>query len=254
MFECQPTMVLIHGAWAGSWVWAQLRPWLEQRGFSVLTPDMPGSPQHPALTEQISLQGCVDHVIDCCAAAEGGIILVGHSGGGVIATQAAERMAERVIGVIYVAGMMLPSGTGFAELTAELVQIDPAAAGISPYLQWSADATSSSVPVEAIREIFLQDLPEEAALAVAKRFSAQPESARALVPRWTYERFGRVPRLYVEALQDRSVILAAQRRMQALVPGAEVVSLDTGHVPQVSAPHMLAQVMLVFADSQARSC
>ncbi|WP_022962150.1 alpha/beta fold hydrolase [Halopseudomonas pelagia] len=251
MSECRPTLLLIHGAWAGSWVWAQLTPLLQAQGYAVLTPDMPGSPQHPAEPEKVSLQGCVDHVVDCCAGIAGPIMLVGHSGGGAIVTQAAERMAERVAGVVYIAGMMLPSGSGFAGLVAELVKREPAASGIGPHLQWSADRSASWVPVEAIREIFLQDLPDDLALAAAERFSLQPEGARTLVPVWTQERFGRLPRLYVEALQDRSVVLAAQRRMQALVPGAEVVSLDTGHVPQASAPAALAKVMVAFASRHA---
>jgi pimeloyl-ACP methyl ester carboxylesterase len=60
------------------------------------------------------------------------------------------------------------------------------------------------------------------------------------------ERFGRVPRLYVKALDDRSVILAAQRQMQRLVPGARVVSLPTGHAPQFSAPERLAGAIVPF--------
>ncbi|WVM91593.1 hypothetical protein ULG90_16525 [Halopseudomonas pachastrellae] len=54
-----------------------------------------------------------------------------------------------------------------------------------------------------------------------------------MVANWTAERFGRLPRLYLEATEDRSVVLAVQRKMQALVPGAQVVSLPCGHVPQV---------------------
>lgn len=245
-----PAVVLIHGAWAGSWVWDQLTPLLERRGFLVLRPDMPGNPAHPAPPEQISLQGCVDHVLDCCAGIGAPLILVGHSGGGVIATQVAEHIAERVAGVVYIAGMMLPSGLGFAELTAELREQAPAAAGISPYLQWSDDRQSSRVPTSALREIFLHDLPEDAAMGAAERFCAQPEGSRALIPNWTQERFGRIPRLYVEALRDRSVILAAQRRMQALVPGADIVSLDTGHVPQAAAPEALADAILGFVRSR----
>ena len=52
----------------------------------------------------------------------------------------------------------------------------------------------------------------------------------------TPERFGRTPRLYVEASGDLTVVPAAQRRMQVLTPGAEVVSLPTGHAPHVVAP------------------
>jgi pimeloyl-ACP methyl ester carboxylesterase len=57
------------------------------------------------------------------------------------------------------------------------------------------------------------------------------------------ERFGRVPRIYIEALRDRSVLLPLQRKMQALVPGATVRSIDCGHVPQLARPAELATLV-----------
>jgi pimeloyl-ACP methyl ester carboxylesterase len=55
--------------------------------------------------------------------------------------------------------------------------------------------------------------------------------------------------LYVEARADRSVVLAAQRRMQAMVPGARVVSLPTGHVPQLTAPKLLADHLIPWLST-----
>jgi len=243
----KPTFVFIHGAWAGSWVWDALKPELEAAGHRVLALDMPGNPQHPAAPDAISMAGCMAHIAAACAEIEGPLLLVGHSGGGVIATQAAEMLAERVAGVAYLAGMMLPSGLGFAELTTELMQCHPEAAGIWPHLHWAEDRQSSTVPPEAVCEIFLQDLPRDQAMAAAQRFCSQPEGTRVLVAEWTAERFGRLPRLYVEATEDRSVVLAAQRKMQALVPGAQVVSLACGHVPQVVQTAAVAEALLAFA-------
>ncbi len=240
------TLVLVHGAWAGSWIWRSLMPLLEDAGITVIAPDMPGTPAHPAPPEQLNLQGCLEHVLTCCKSSEGPLFLLGHSGGGVIATQTAQALGDRVSGVIYVAGMMLPSGCGFADVIAELIADVPTAAGIGPHLLWSDDRQFSRVPPEAGRAIFLHDVPEKVAQAAALRLCPQPEGTRAMVPCWTAERFGRVPRLYVEALEDCSVVLAAQRRMQELVPGAEVVSLNTGHVPQVAAPKALAEAILSF--------
>ncbi|MGB3596048.1 MAG: alpha/beta hydrolase [Pseudomonas neustonica] len=242
-----PTFVLIHGAWAGSWVWDSLRTLLEDQGHAVIAPDMPGNPMHPAPAAQLTMQGCIDHLKNDCAEVSGPLLVVGHSGGGVIATQLAETLAERVVGVAYIAGMMLPSGLGFAELADEAQKQHPEAAGIWPHLQWSDDRQSSTVPPQAVCEVFLQDLPREQAMAAAQRFCAQPEGTRALVAEWTAERFGRLPRLYIEATQDRSVVLPVQRRMQQLMPGAEVVSLETGHVPQVVATDAVADALLNFA-------
>ena len=66
----------------------------------------------------------------------------------------------------------------------------------------------------------------------------------------TAERYSRIPRLYVESLDDRSVILPVQRAMQALAPGTSVVSLPTGHAPQFSAPERLAETIIPFLTTR----
>lgn len=91
--------------------------------------------------------------------------------------------------------------------------------------------------------IFLHAAPREAALQAAARLKSQAHAGRKVAPTWMPERFGRVPRIYVEALQDRSIHPAVQRRMQELVPGALPVSLDCGHVPQFVQPAASAQAV-----------
>lgn len=240
------TAVLIHGAWAGGWVWDTVTPLLETRGFLVLAPDLPGCGARLGDPAKASLTGCVDDLEQQLHAVSGPLLLVGHSGGGAVATQLAEAVSERVVGVAYLAGMMLPSGTGFGEVVAEMVHDYPEASGIGPYLEWEAGGQVSRVPAHAIRDIFLQDISDAIANQATPRFGPQAEGSRTLVPHWTLERFGQIPRLYVEARQDRSVVLPVQRRMQQLVPGAQVASLDTGHVPQVSAPEAVADALAEF--------
>jgi pimeloyl-ACP methyl ester carboxylesterase len=53
-----------------------------------------------------------------------------------------------------------------------------------------------------------------------------------------------VPRVYIEATQDRSVHLPLQRRMQQMTPCRAVLGLDTDHAPQLSAPAALTALLL----------
>jgi pimeloyl-ACP methyl ester carboxylesterase len=246
MFESPVTAVLIHGAWAGGWVWDTITPFLQKQGFRVLAPDLPGCSARLGNPAKASMNRCVSDLMEQLADIDDSLLIVGHSGGGAVASQLAETVCERVVGVAYLAGMMLPSDTGFGEVVAEIIAKHPEASGIGPYLEWEADGQVSRVPRPAIRKIFLQDVSAALAEQAIPRFGRQAEGGRALVPHWTPERFGQLPRLYVETRQDRSVVLPVQRLMQALVPGAKVVSIDTGHVPQLAAPQAVADALATF--------
>jgi hypothetical protein len=72
---------------------------------------------------------------------------------------------------------------------------------------------------------------------------SEPMSVFVTPLRLTAERFGRVPRAYIETVYDNAVPLALQRAMQAALPCNPVVTLDTDHSPFYSAPGALADAL-----------
>lgn len=239
-------MLLIHGAWQGAWAWDAWLPELRRLGWSALAIDLPGNGNDPADRTPpagVSLSLYVEHAGRALAALGAPAVVVGHSGGGIVASQLGEAWPDRVAALVYVAGMMLPSGMSVRQLMADAKAEDPAAdhGGIGPYLQWSDDRQTTSVPADAGRAIFLHDCEPDAAAAAARRLTPQPESGRSIAPTLSAARYGRLPRLYVEARQDRAIALALQQRMQRLSPGARCLSLDCGHVPQLAVPRALAE-------------
>lgn len=239
-------VVLIHGAWQGSWVWRGMLPLFARAGLSAVAVDLPGNGSDATPPQDVCLGGYLSYLEGVLVRLGRPASLVAHSGGGVVASALAERCADRVTRIAYVAGMMLPSGMGFADLIAELRAEHPEAAGIGPHLVWSADRVMSSVPAAAALAYFFHDCADTDARDAAARLTPQPEGGRALCATLTPQRFGRMPRLYVEAAADRSVVLPCQRRMQDLVPGAQVVTLPTGHAPHLAAPALLAEALIPF--------
>ncbi len=237
-------VVLIHGAWQGAWVWGDVRPLLAQAGMTAVAVDLPGNGNDDIGPADVSLDLYTAHVGAIVRGLGRPVSLVAHSGGGLIASAVAERFPEAVRRVAYIAGMMLPSGMAFADLVAEARTDHPDAIGIGPHLLWSDDGLTSRVPTAAALAFFFHDCA--AGEAAAARLTPQPERGRNIRVGLTPERFGTVPRLYVEAEADRSIVLACQRRMQALVPGAEVVTLPTGHAPHLAAPDLLAAALIPF--------
>lgn len=243
-------LVLIHGAWQGSWAFDAWRPYLEADGWTVHAVDLPGSAHSPQQEASPGLRTYVAHVCEVIRPLAGPIVVLGHSGGGITATQVAEELAERLSGVVYLAGMMLPSRWTYRDVLRACEGEQPGRdfSGIAPHLVWNEARSASRVPPEAALEIFLHDCEAQAAQRAASLLCAQPESGRAMHPVWTPQRAGKVRRAYVECTQDRSVALTLQRKMQALTPGAVRITLDCGHVPQLAAPAELSARLLPLLD------
>ncbi|MBW8639854.1 alpha/beta hydrolase [Hoeflea sp. WL0058] len=244
-------VILIHGAWQGSWAWRDLIGLLQARGLACHAVDLPGNGTDATPPESVTLELYARHVEDFIDGLDRPVSLVAHSGGGNVATAVAEARPDRVARIVYLAGMMLPSGMSFGDLLAQEYARDRGLIGIGDHLLWSSDGLMSSVPADAAIEIFYHDAEPAAARKAADKLTPQPESGRAVAANWTEERYGTAPRLYVECSMDRSIDVSLQRRMQELVPGAKVRTLETGHAPQLSAPDKLADTIWPFlADQQ----
>ena len=240
------TIVLIHGAWQGSWAFDAWRPFLIARGWRVIAVDLPGNGWNAERLNPDGLAHYTQHVAQVLAEQTGPCVVLGHSGGGLVASQVAELVPERVTALVYLVGMMLPSGMSFKDLIAA----QPAGdfGGIVPHLEWLDGGTATRVPVAAALDIFLHDCPPIAATVAAHKLRPQAEAGRAVANTLTTNRFGQVPRIYVEALRDRSIDIRLQRAMQAFVPGATILTCDCGHVPQLAMPNALTELVCDALD------
>jgi pimeloyl-ACP methyl ester carboxylesterase len=246
-------VVLIHGAWAGSWVWDRLVPYLETAELACHAIDLPGNGSDALDPAFVNFKNYLDHVYSVVGKLTGPVSLVAHSGGGNLASEFGECWPNLVSRIVYIAGIMLPNGTSFVDIVDRAIENHPDAVGVNPAIVYSPDGRVTHVPPEAAIAHFFNDCAADDAQAAAHRLTPQGEGGRAIVMRTTAERFGRIPRLYVEALNDKSVILPVQRLMQKLSPGARIVSLPTGHAPQFSAPDQLARVIIPFLRASRKA-
>ena len=233
-------LILIHGAWQGAWAWAALLRQLAKLGVDAQALDLPGNGHHsiPAhLATEADYLNAVEHAI---LTAPGNVILVGHSGGGMLATAGAEAYPDRVSAAVYIAGFLLPEGRNFGAVQRAIAP-KLGAFGVTPHIKTSADGLTCSVSATAAIAHFYHDAPPDIAKAAAAQLTPQSLAGHRLSVQTSPDRFGRVPKIYIEAAQDRSIPLQAQRLMQGYVDQISVISMETGHAPQLVAPATLAR-------------
>jgi len=229
--------LLIHGAWHGAWCWHKVIPELEARGHTAVAIDLPGHGVDKTPTAAVTLDAYAERVGAALGAFDGPAVLVGHSMGGVVITEAAERFAERVAGLVYLTAIVLRDGEA---MTDNPVKASPREfmAGFIP----TADGAATRFNPDLMREAFYADC-SEADIALA-RLCLVPQSAAVMrAPiRATAARWGALPRSYITCSEDRALTLEGQRGMLERVGGfGRVVEMRCGHSPFFSQPAALAQ-------------
>lgn len=238
------TFVLIHGSWHGGWCFDPVRAILEAEGHEVIAPDLPGMGGDGAALNAVTLAGWAEFAAGLCRAArQQPVILAGHSRGGLVVSQTAELAPDAIDGLVYLCAMMLPDGmsrAAFKQLEGPNTDFD---AIISPVFEGAGTVIDAS----RAAPVFAQLSPPDLVAAAMARLVAEPHGPRSAPLQLTPGRFGSRPRTYIECTQDRTIPIASQRRMQALVPGAAVVTLDADHSPYLSRPQQVAAALIAAA-------
>ncbi len=236
------TFILIHGAWHGGWCWERLTPLLTAAGHTVLAPDLPGMGTDTRQLGSDPLGEWVDFVVDLAAGAEGRVILVGHSRGGLVISEAAERIPDRVDSLVYLTAFLLEPGQSLADVAARHPEVGP-----GPAIRPAEDPSRLVVDLDLAAPIFYGRCTQDDALAAARRLVPEPVAALTRPLKISAERFGRVRRAYIEASQDQAISLEMQREMQAAWPCEPVIALESDHSPFYSAAPELARALLELA-------
>jgi pimeloyl-ACP methyl ester carboxylesterase len=242
------TYVLVHGSWHGAWCWYKVVPRLEQAGHTVIAPDLPSLGRDKTPVSKVSLKTWTDSICQVLDAQDEPCILVGHSRGGIVISQAAEQRPQKVCALVYLAAFLLRAGE-----SVEQVLREDGTSLILPNLVISADHRSVAIRERAVKEVFYGECAaQDVALA---RLLLAPEALAPLATpvRVTEANFGRVPRVYIECRRDRAVPPTVQKRMYTALPCQKVVSMDSDHSPFFSSPEDLVGHLLALPPTQHRA-
>ena len=236
---------LVHGAWHGSWCWDRLIGPLEAEGHEVDARDLPGLGEDRTPAAEVTLDRYVDAVCEALTRESEPVLLVGHSMGGLVISECAERLPEKVKALVYVSAYILRD----AETVLRLAEVDENLADLATHLV--SDGTVCAFPPEKLREIFYAKCTDSDAEYAISMLRPQPLAPFGTPVHVTPERFGRIPKYYIRCLQDRAVPPSLQEKMLAATRCEQVVSIKTDHSPFLSAPDELVHHLLSFCAANA---
>lgn len=237
--------VLIHGSWHGGWCFDEVAALLSAAGHTVVAPTLPGMGGDEAQLRAATLQSWGDFAAAQCRAlkeqlGDAPVVLAGHSRGGIVISTAAEADPAAMDALVYICAMMLPDGMSRADFKA-LEEPTPA---FDALISKVHDGAGTVVDPALAGPVFAQLSPPDLVAAALPRLLSEPHGPRSEPLRLTAERWGSLPRTYVECTEDRTIPIASQRLMQQLSPGANVVTLDSDHSPYLCAPQALADALI----------
>jgi pimeloyl-ACP methyl ester carboxylesterase len=119
------TFVLVHGAWFGGWCWQKVIPFLEAAGHEVYAPTHTGLAERASeLSPEVGLDTHIQDVVGLLEERNlHGVILVGHSYGGMVITGVVDQVPERIAHLIYLDTFVPRDGESMANISSIVIWI-----------------------------------------------------------------------------------------------------------------------------------
>ncbi len=219
----KPTVVLVHGFWGGAAHWANVIIELNRRGYSSL---------HAVENPLTSLADDAERTRKMVSQVDGPVILVGHSYGGAVITEAGD--LPNVTALVYIAAFAPDAGESPGGITQEMPPA--AAANLAPdsdgYL-W--------VLQDKFHESFCQDLSADDALVMAVTQKAPLASTfgdTVTAPAWRSK-----PSWYQVSTQDHMIHPDNERRMAQRMNPRKIIELDASHASLASQATAVADLI-----------
>lgn len=227
-------VVFVHGAlvFDGAWWWHRMVEPLAALGLGSRAVELPSCAAPSAAYGESpgDMYADADAVRAALDEEDGPVVLVGHSYGGMVITDAAAGQ-ENVGHLVYVTSVM-PEGD---ETLASFGEgREP-----GPWMDPRPEDGTMGIKAELVPDAFMQDCDEEAVAGALERLTRQPLAVFGQTPRAVAWR--EKPSTYVVCAQDRATPPEAQRTFARRAD--RVVELPAGHHPMLSRPELLAQAL-----------
>jgi pimeloyl-ACP methyl ester carboxylesterase len=227
------TVVLVHGAWHGAWCWEQVLPLLDAASVPVIAVDLP-TVSHPSAT----MHDDADYVRGALDAITGEVVLVGHSYGGVVISQAG--VHPNVAHLVYLAAFALEAGESASQNALEGGADRGDLADAIEVAELPTGETVLTIKPEGAVAAFYHDCTPAVASAAVERLRPQPLAS--LAGTVNAAAWHEKPATYVVCTEDHAVPVALQRSIAARIP--TTIDWPTSHSPFASRPELVADLLI----------
>jgi pimeloyl-ACP methyl ester carboxylesterase len=233
----QLTFVLVHGAWHGGWCWRRVSDLLEHHGHKVFAPTLTGLGERSHLLRgDINLDTHITDIVNVIKWEDlSGIVLVGHSYGGLPVSGAIEQSFERISSVVFVDAFLPDDGERAIDLASEFTR--------KGTLDAIARGEISSKPPSA--SVFHVNGKDEA--WVNSKLTPQPIGAMVQPIRLTGARERLTKKTYIRAPEYSQPAFDKYYVAKQADPSWQTFELPCGHDVMIDMPERLAQILLEAA-------
>lgn len=230
-------IILVHGSWHGGWCWDRVRPRLEAAGHVVYAPTLTGLAERAGeATPEVDVGA---HVADIEALLLGhdlsDVTLVGWSYGGMVITALAERVPDRLAGLLYLDAVIPEDGqTGFDLLPPDVRRVRQQQVLDDGEGWWMAPPPLAALGVTS---------PADVAW-VGDRLTPQPLGTYTSPVSVSNPAARRLPRTYVQCLNGAFVPVTEPFARRAEQRGSTVRRLPCGHAAPIVAAEQVAGLVL----------
>ncbi|MER5338553.1 alpha/beta hydrolase [Micromonospora sp. NPDC002717] len=232
----KPTVVLVHGGFADATIsWIDVTDRLQKRGYPVIAP---ANPLRSLPTDSAYIASVLRSI-------NGPIILVGHSYGGAVITNAAADNPN-VKALVYIAAFVPDTG----EALGELIDTYPGSeiqAALNPIPYPNSDGTTGTdlyLQADKLRQVFAADLPTSTTKIMAA--TQRPFSAACFTDRTQAAAWHTIPSWGLIATQDKAIPPALQR-FEYQRAGSRTVEVAASHVAMISHPDAATNLIMSAA-------